>query len=217
MKRLVFVFFTIFTFVNIAFADTETINWYVDGQTYLNTTCESGSTVVLPNAPTKTGYSFVGWREAANRGTYANWASVPENSNQYSTDEYNITTPMYGDYIFVTNMEDYPYKNFTLKCVSSEFQIIINGQTISYEKIFPVKNIGPAGCLTVETSNGKLIFNKTVKQGNTIRNAGTYIWIGCTNTYNFELVCDGTWKFVYEGEWLRDGKQGWKIKEQITQ
>ena len=44
-----------------AHAKTETLNWYIDGNTYATTTCESGDDVLLPAAPTKRGYTFKGW------------------------------------------------------------------------------------------------------------------------------------------------------------
>ena len=43
------------------YADTETINWYVDGTLYDTTTCESGEYINLPNEPVKDGYTFLGW------------------------------------------------------------------------------------------------------------------------------------------------------------
>lgn len=44
-----------------AFAATETLNWYVDGQVYATTTCQTGGDIILPTAPTKYGYTFHGW------------------------------------------------------------------------------------------------------------------------------------------------------------
>ena len=45
-----------------SFATTETINWYVGGNVYDTTTCNTGGDVVLPNAPTAPrGYHFAGW------------------------------------------------------------------------------------------------------------------------------------------------------------
>ena len=61
MKKLVAGLFAIFT--TVSFADTETINWYVDGNTYTQTTCQTGGDVILPTAPTKRGYVFKGWHE----------------------------------------------------------------------------------------------------------------------------------------------------------
>lgn len=68
MKKFMFHFlFTIFACVNIvvAHADTETIQWYSDGQLYDTNTCQSGADIEIPSTtPTKLGYTFVGWEEA---------------------------------------------------------------------------------------------------------------------------------------------------------
>ena len=62
MKKLFyFAFFSFFAFFGTVNCETETLNWIVDGQTYTTTTCESGGDVILPNAPIKHGYTFVGW------------------------------------------------------------------------------------------------------------------------------------------------------------
>lgn len=60
MKRIVLIMLSIFTCA-IATAATETINWYVDGNTYATTTCQTGGDIVLPQTPTKYGYTFNGW------------------------------------------------------------------------------------------------------------------------------------------------------------
>ena len=59
MKRFLVLSFLIFPC--ITHADTETINWYVDGSTYATTTCQTGGDIILPTAPTKYGYTFKGW------------------------------------------------------------------------------------------------------------------------------------------------------------
>lgn len=48
-------------FCGVAFAATETINWYVDGNTYTTTTCQTGGDIILPTTPYKYGYTFQGW------------------------------------------------------------------------------------------------------------------------------------------------------------
>ena len=59
MKRLLMF---LMSFVGTtAFADTETINWYVDGNTYTTTMCEAGGDIILPTPPEKYGYTFKGW------------------------------------------------------------------------------------------------------------------------------------------------------------
>lgn len=45
----------------LAHAATETINWFVDGNTYATTTCQTGGDITLPTTPTKYGYTFQGW------------------------------------------------------------------------------------------------------------------------------------------------------------
>lgn len=60
MKRIVLFLFAIFTCV-IAYAATETINWYMDGNTYATTTCQTGADITLPTTPYKKGYTFQGW------------------------------------------------------------------------------------------------------------------------------------------------------------
>ncbi len=42
-------------------AIAHTINWYVDGNIFHTTTCESGENVTPPTAPEKYGYTFQGW------------------------------------------------------------------------------------------------------------------------------------------------------------
>ena len=44
-----------------ALAETFNMNWYVDNNTYAQTTCESGGDIILPGTPTKHGYDFTGW------------------------------------------------------------------------------------------------------------------------------------------------------------
>lgn len=61
MKRLLLILSLLFC--TVAFGATETINWYVGGNLYDTTTCESGGDITLPTAPTKYGYTFQGWAD----------------------------------------------------------------------------------------------------------------------------------------------------------
>ncbi len=62
MKRFVLFLFAIF--INIAtYAQTETIKWYVNGELYDTTTCESGGDITPPNID-NFGYTFAGWEPA---------------------------------------------------------------------------------------------------------------------------------------------------------
>ena len=63
MKRFIFLLTTIFI-CTIARADNVSINWIVGDNTYATTQCEMGDDLILPTTPTKTGYTFRGWRIA---------------------------------------------------------------------------------------------------------------------------------------------------------
>lgn len=52
-------------FATASFADTETINWYVDGNVYNTTTCQTGGDITLQTAPAKRGHTFTGWQVAS--------------------------------------------------------------------------------------------------------------------------------------------------------
>ena len=60
MKKLIFTMFALFI-CSVSHAQTETMNWYVEGALYDTTTCESGGDIDLPTSPTKYGYTFQGW------------------------------------------------------------------------------------------------------------------------------------------------------------
>jgi len=60
MKKFMFLLFILIT--GVAAAETINITWYnEDSTTYDTTTCNVGDTLVLPTAPTKRGYTFLGW------------------------------------------------------------------------------------------------------------------------------------------------------------
>lgn len=58
MKR--FLLFLVAAFITTT-AIAHTIHWYIDGNVYHTTTCESGENVTPPTAPEKYGYTFRGW------------------------------------------------------------------------------------------------------------------------------------------------------------
>ena len=62
MKKLLLVFLLIFA--TESYAQTETINWWVGGQAYQTTSCETGGNVTPPANPTKRGHHFTGWEVA---------------------------------------------------------------------------------------------------------------------------------------------------------
>ena len=58
MKKILLCLFAIF--IGTA-AIAHTINWYVEGNIFHTTTCESGEDITPPTAPEKYGYKFKGW------------------------------------------------------------------------------------------------------------------------------------------------------------
>ena len=60
MKKIILTLTAIFMCIT-AHAKTETLNWYIGGNIYATTTCESGNDILLPTTPTKRGYTFKGW------------------------------------------------------------------------------------------------------------------------------------------------------------
>lgn len=63
MKRFVAIIIGVFLCC-VAYADTETINWYVDDSLYNTTTCQTGGDITLQTAPAKRGHTFTGWKVA---------------------------------------------------------------------------------------------------------------------------------------------------------
>ncbi len=69
-------------------AIAHTINWYVDGNIFHTTTCESGENVTPPTAPEKYGYTFQGWKsytpieylEGENNKQFIDTGIVPNSS-----------------------------------------------------------------------------------------------------------------------------------------
>lgn len=57
MKKIIILCFALFATAAIA----HTIDWYVDGQIYQTTSCESGDNITPPTPPAKYGYTFTEW------------------------------------------------------------------------------------------------------------------------------------------------------------
>lgn len=62
MKR--FVFLLLLSIPATVLAKTETTEWWVDGEVYATTSCETGADISVPASPTKKGYTFQGWETA---------------------------------------------------------------------------------------------------------------------------------------------------------
>lgn len=59
MKRLLTLYFSMF--LGGAFGDTLNITWMDGDSVHGTSSCTVGGNLVLPNAPTKRGYTFIGW------------------------------------------------------------------------------------------------------------------------------------------------------------
>lgn len=231
MKRILILLAILFC--DAVYADTINLDWYVDGNSYAQTTCEIGSGVTLPTEPTKYGYDFIGWSEIFNRGTFANWASVPTGASGYTKDANDNKTPKENDYMVVSDSSDYTslgeeivFERIEPRQDGTYLKVIYKG----YETYFPsggaIRYLEPnntIGAYTTGTpttiylksySAGKIIFNGITYNENVYikisddiggMNVGDKI-IAYTEGRNDKL---GTWRFKYSGNWDSVGKSGW--------
>lgn len=63
MKKLL-LFITAIFICGAAIAQTETTKWYIEGELYDTTSCESGNDITTPQVPERFGYTFSGWEPA---------------------------------------------------------------------------------------------------------------------------------------------------------
>ena len=63
MKRIILTITTVLMSL-VAYGQTETTKWYVDGKLYATTSCESGEDINMPEMPAQFGYTFGGWQPA---------------------------------------------------------------------------------------------------------------------------------------------------------
>lgn len=95
MRR--FVLFCMALFCNFSMADTLDLNWLVDGETYAQTSCEYGEDLILPEAPVKKGYQFVGWEVIR----YKEVEYLESTGSQYIDTGVNF---LFGDEFFIDYM-----------------------------------------------------------------------------------------------------------------
>ena len=101
MKR--FVLLLSILFCNVVIAETTDLQFVVDNETYATKTCTIGGGVELPTEPTKYGYDFDGWQPVFYRGTFANWAAIPNSAGGYLGDSNGSNIPQENDYIIVND------------------------------------------------------------------------------------------------------------------
>lgn len=101
MKRLLLFFCGVFICTT---AIAHTINWYVGGNLYHTTTCESGEDVTPPTAPEKYGYTFMGWSlqyisveyiEGLNNVQYIDTGIIPNSTMSIYA---KVSASLAGDY-----------------------------------------------------------------------------------------------------------------------
>lgn len=225
MKRFLILFGLLFC--TAVFAETITINWGVNNQTYTTTTCETGNDVILPATPTKRGHVFKGWvAEHFNRGTFANWVVVPTTETGYLQNIYGNQTPLKGDYIIVSDAGDYvsSFKSFVAYKKTSTWDVYINGTKLTEN----VGNVVDGIMFYFTRNNGLRCDSIMVIDGVQYAPQSVYPTFGnFSSVYGNEdnpitiqvddspIKYSGTWKFVYDGFWATDGKSGWKPSEQI--
>ena len=228
MKKALISLLTIYS-IN-CYADTETINWYIDGNVYNTTQCESGGDVSLPpTPPERLGYTFTGWQEVFNRGTFNSWADIPNAATGYLSDSYGSYTPKENDYIIVSDASGVPSYEGIIKIdvKSNSYAAYWNGYCRTY---IDNTNYGCSGTVF----NGKLTIVDDIWQGYysthwksnvvDIMYKGTKYTVGnyfldlmhlpeSTGTYYAKFIngypYTGTWRLRYVGNWADFGRGGW--------
>lgn len=210
------------------FAFAHTINWHVDGNTYQTTTCNIGNDVILPNTPTKRGYTFKGWEEEHFlRGQFETWTDVPTTDLRYLRDIYNNRVPAHSDYIIVEDASDYVpltfNDSFEFWNVSHNYQTIwahrYNDTTVQKSVVYtsgnalkPEENwwdyFGPNNEILIKRINGNIIviaqttlrFNgQAYTSGQTILSTNLNDSSNDHNTHVVEFL-SGTYQTI-EGRW----------------
>ena len=231
-----------------AYADTITINWGVDNKPYTTTTCEIDGDVILPPV-SKRGHVFRGWQpEHFDRGTFADYVSVPNDVVYYHIDYHQTHKPQKGDYITIVDTSDYHgepdnemfiYKTSSMYGGSgpSTFSFVVNDVKTNCTKSSPVgtlscsiSNTGIyvyAGAQSshsyvdlyfyTDAEHTRLI---SILYNGVLRDHVTMPWGGEAEAYvyylDLSITYSGTWRFVYDGVWEIDGKNGWKPDVQIS-
>ena len=231
MKRFALLIMTLFVCIS-AIAETITINWGVDNQLYTTTTCEIGGDVILPPV-SKRGYVFRGWKaEHFDRGTFVNWVNVPTSVLLYSADYNDNRTPKKGDYITINDVSGYgdnfpidvtitTYGSggwdtfFTFTMSGETKDIRQNGQSYTFSNGVIVTRINSSW------GGANISINRKFKVGNSVIEKDTsYDLKGSITSMKISSenppVYEGTWRFIYVGDWDTTGKEGWKPDYQIT-
>jgi hypothetical protein len=189
--------------------------------------------------------STVNTNAANFRGNWANWESVPINVNQYPEDFAGNRTPTNNDYMVVQDASDYANPeelSYELTVVNlyptKGITIGVTDSFGTYNEYFyndgflnTWKSISPEYSLKYKANSPGLWYIKTNKPEDThiivnkdvYENANNGVFIINTN-YTTPVIVglpasagqyQGSWRFVYVGEWATRGRLGWKIQYKI--
>lgn len=220
----------------VCFAETVTLDWYKDGQLYDQTTCNVGESVSLPTPPTKFGYDFDGWSEIFDRGTFANWAAIPNVASGYLYDSNGSNIPQENDYIIINDASGVPEYGENI-----EIQLLAVGRT-NLEYCRTYINEIDYGCDPGSIFNENITIYRNTYNGSTQLNwksdtkdicyAGTKYTKENTflsirfasfieepairkakfiNSYPYS----GKWLLRYHGDWNDYGRGGWIPEKQL--
>ena len=170
------------------------------------------------------------------RGNWATWADVPTQADQYPEDYVGSRTPTNNDYMVVTDASDY---------VSSDFIPMVAVKTKSTSPLSAIMTVTNINTGTTEDITHTTVFGTEkqlfdfdlyiiysgpqwriysklrpfVINGVTYDVGSYYEW-EYTDTVNFNVLLsasdlEGTWRFIYVGDWNIKGKEGWKPTYQI--
>ncbi len=119
MKKILFLILGLL-FTHVSMADTLNIDWLVDGQTYTQTSCTVGGDIILPTAPTKRGYTFLGW------GTYKPIEYIEFTGTQYIdlgslTTGYGFSVQFGINFTQISHQDIFAFGNIALLNDSKEF------------------------------------------------------------------------------------------------
>lgn len=127
MKKIIILCAALFS-IN-AIAETMNVNWYVDDSIYDTSTCTVGGDIILPTAPTKRGYTFLGWSATPIPTTeYTPIEYIESTGTQYIDTGY---TPVIGDCFEI----DYRYTTTPVENNTSTIQTLMSAGTGSYQII----------------------------------------------------------------------------------
>ena len=170
-----------------------------------------------------------------NRGKWANWANVPTDTSLYPADYHGNKVPEQSDYMVVTDASDYVSgedlwvsninKQYTtIRTADDSFEVpygTVIDRKFCNDMIQIVTTSTPSARIYIYAL-GPVLYNNTRYDG-TPENPVQMFYRYTNNNFveqHFKTITSaplsGTWRFVYDGVWDEDGKNGWKPVEQIV-